>query len=135
MKIAAEPVLASIHPLAGYLVNVHAPTLSTRKVIRAPFGGHCLTSEHKPPAMTLEEAEIARAWADERRGYRDGFAGRRANPEGTSTRGTETRTGSVALNLRIPSALGERLAAAAEARGVSQSAWVRAAIETKLGGG
>lgn len=69
---------------------------------------------------------------DERRGYRDGFAGRRANPEGTSTRGTETRTGSVALNLRIPSALGERLAAAAEARGVSQSAWVRDAIEEKL---
>lgn len=69
---------------------------------------------------------------DERRGYRDGFAGRRANPDGGGAQGTETRTGSVALNLRIPSELAARLATAAEARGVSQSAWVREAIEEKM---
>ncbi len=72
---------------------------------------------------------------NERRGYRDGFAGRRANPEGLGTRGTETRTGSASLNLRIPIELAARVDAAADAAGSSQSAWVREAIEAKLGGG
>lgn len=58
----------------SYLVNMFTPSMGTRKVCRAPFGGHYLTIEHKVPAMTLEEADIARQWAIHTYGHLPGVS-------------------------------------------------------------
>lgn len=84
--------------------------------------------------MRPSNGHVNEVLRERRRGYRDGFTGRAENPEGKARSGSRSRA-VVTLNVSIPPELAARVDAAAAADGSSRSAWVRAAIETKLGGG
>lgn len=82
--------------------------------------------------MRPSNGHVNEVLRERRRGYRDGFTGRAENPEGKARSGSSSRS-VVPLGISVAPELAARVDAAAKAGGVSRSAWVRAAIEAKLG--
>lgn len=104
-----------------------------RGLRRAHLGNAFGTTEEHAGWMRTPNQHTSPIQAERMRGYRDAYAGREPDPDGTRPRsGSQTRPPRVSLGM-APAELVARIDAAAASEGISRLAWITQACEAKLG--